>query len=240
MGNIKVSLENNLGLKVSASNPLDGRKEAKIVASQKDIEVKIEPNYTLRSSLFPVVNLGLSNKASEDFEKSVQARCLSMADTFGGKICAALDRQHPRDLFDVKLLLENEGITTDVKDSFLFYLISHTRPINELLNPNFKDLSKEYKNEFLDMAKIHVALDELIIAREKLVLAIRQSLTEDDKKFLVSFVENNPDWSLVRDSKIKHYPSVLWKLHNQKQMSDEKKIAYVEKMKFVLSEPTKN
>lgn len=87
MGNIKVSLENNLGLKVSASNPLDERKEAKIVASQKDIEVKIEPNYTLRSSLFPVVNLGLSNKASEEFEKSVQARCLSMADTFGGKIC---------------------------------------------------------------------------------------------------------------------------------------------------------
>jgi len=92
-----------------------------------------------------------------------------MADTYGGKICAALDRQHPRDLFDVKFLLENEGITTDVKDSFLFYLISHGRPINELLNPSFKDLSKESKNEFLDMAKVNIDFNELVAVRERLV-----------------------------------------------------------------------
>jgi hypothetical protein len=40
-----------------------------------------------------------------------------MADTdlYGGKLCAALDRQHPRDLFDVGLLLRNEGITPAIR-----------------------------------------------------------------------------------------------------------------------------
>ena len=229
LSQIKDDLENNLGLKVNVNNPLDGKREAKLVANQKDIEVKIEPNFILRSSLFSPEEIDLSQKASKEFEKSVQARCLNIADTYGGKICAALDRQHPRDLFDVKFLLENEGITTDVKDSFLFYLISHGRPINELLDPNFKDISKEYSNEFLDMAKVNVTLDEIVAVRENLVIEIKKSLTEKDKNFLVGFVSNEPDWSLVRDSKIKDYPSVLWKLHNQKNMTKVKHSEYVDK-----------
>lgn len=120
---IKGSLEKNLGLKVSASNPLDGKKESKLVAVKDGIEVLIEPNFILRSSLFPVVDIELAPNAVKEFKKSVTARCLNVADTYGGKICAALDRQHPRDLYDVKYLLENEGITPEVKDSFIFYLI---------------------------------------------------------------------------------------------------------------------
>ena len=224
---IKYDLETKLGLKVNANNSFDGKKEIKIVASQKDIEVKIEPNFTLRGSLFLAENLDLSQKASKEFEKSVQARCLNMADTYGGKICAALDRQHPRDLFDIKFLLENEGVTTDVKDSFVFYLISHSRPINEILDPNFRDISKEYQNEFLDMTKVQVTLDELVSTREKLVIDIKNSLTENDKNFLISFVSNKPDWSLIRDSKIKDYPSVQWKLMNQKVMSSQKTDKYI-------------
>ncbi len=142
-----------------------------------------------------------------------------MADTYGGKICAALDRQHPRDLFDVKYLFENEGITPDVKDSFIFYLISHNRPINELLNPNLKDISREYREEFVNMGKKEVSLEELLASRAKLVHQIKSSLSKNDKAFLLSFVSNEPDWTLVRDNKIKDYPSVKWKMMNQKQMS---------------------
>jgi predicted nucleotidyltransferase component of viral defense system len=235
LSQIKDDLENNLGLKVNVNNPLDGKREAKLVAKKQDIEVKIEPNFTLRSSLFSAVELDLSPKASKEFKKSIQARCLNIADTYGGKFCAALDRQHPRDLFDVKFLLENEGITTDVKDSFLFYLISHGRPINELLNPNFKDISKEYSNEFLDMAKVNVKIDELVTVRENLVIEIKKSLTENDKKFLLSFVSNEPDWTLVRDSKIKGFPSVQWKIMNQKKMSPQKVIAYVKSLSSILN-----
>lgn len=220
---LKLSLEKNLGLKVSASNPLDGKKEAKLVAVKGDVEIKIEPNFVLRSSLFPADDIDLTANAVEEFKKSVTARCLNIADTYGGKICAALDRQHPRDLYDVKYLLENEGITTDVKDSFIFYLISHNRPINELLSPNFKDITREYTEEFVDMAKIEVSLEELLANREKLVHQIKSSLGEQDKEFLLGFVSNSPDWRLVRDSKIKDYPSVKWKMMNQGKM-DKKKI----------------
>ncbi len=232
--NIKDDLETKLGLHVNANAPLDGKKEAKLVASKNGIEVKIEPNFVLRSSLFPAQDLLLSKSAQDEFEKSVTARCLNIADTYGGKICAALDRQHPRDLFDVKQLMENEGITEEVKDSFLFYLISHNRPINELLNPNTKDIKQAYDNEFVDMAKIDIPLDELVKARGNLVSQINKVLNDNDRNFLVSFVSNSPDWSLVRDSKIKEYPSVKWKLVNQQKMGERKLKKYIEAVRKIL------
>ena len=178
--------------------------------------------------MFPPVDIELAANAVKEFEKSVTARCLNVADTYGGKICAALDRQHPRDLYDVKYLLENEGITPEVKDSFIFYLISHNRPINELLNPNFKDISREYREEFVDMAKNEVSLEELMANREKLVHQIRSSLSEKDKRFLLSFVSNKPDWTLVRDDKIQDYPSVKWKIMNQIKMIKKKHEKYMD------------
>lgn len=231
---LKKSLESNFSLKVTANGPFDGKKEIKLVAVKENVEVKIEPNFTLRGSLFPVVDIDLSPKAVSDFQKIVTARCLNLADTYGGKICAALDRQHPRDLFDIKFLLENEGVTTDVKDSFLFYLISHNRPINELLNPNFKDITREYRDEFLEMAQMKIDLEELVKYRVKLVQEINKSLTAKDRKFLISFVSNTPDWSLVRDDKIQNYPSVKWKLKNQNDMSSLKTEDYIKKVKDVL------
>lgn len=95
---LKDSLEKRLGLKVRASHSLDGEKEAKLIATKDDIDIKVEPNFVLRSSLFSAVDIELASDAVKEFEKSLTARCLNLADTYGGKICAALDRQHPRDL----------------------------------------------------------------------------------------------------------------------------------------------
>lgn len=230
---IKTDLENDLKLDVTTNHPLDGKKEAKLTARKDGIEVKIEPNYTLRSSLFNSVTIPLSPLAQEKFGVEVDILCLSLPDTFGGKICAALDRQHPRDLFDVKNLFDNEGITADVKDSFIFYLISHNRPINELLNPNFKDIENEYQNEFVSMAKVDIPLDELLEVRVRLVQGIKNSLTENDKKFLISFVSNKVDWSLVRDDKIKDFPSVKWKMFNQEKLELKDKVKHNEYIKNV-------
>jgi hypothetical protein len=87
----------------------------------------------------------LSRRAEDLFEIAVTARTLSLADLYGGKLCAALDRQHPRDLFDVKILLDNEGITDDIRRAFVVYLASHDRPIHELLNPKRKDVRRIYE-----------------------------------------------------------------------------------------------
>ncbi|MFB3079791.1 MAG: nucleotidyl transferase AbiEii/AbiGii toxin family protein, partial [Lysobacterales bacterium] len=70
------------------------------------------------------------------FEISATANTLGVADLYGGKLCAALDRQHPRDIFDVKILMENEGITDEIRTAFVVYLASHDRPMSELLDPN--------------------------------------------------------------------------------------------------------
>ncbi|MFT6068086.1 MAG: hypothetical protein ACJAT2_002333 [Bacteriovoracaceae bacterium] len=176
----------------------------------------------------------LSLGAEKEFKKTVETHCLNLADTYGGKICAALDRQHPRDLYDAKFLFDNEGITTDVKDSFIFYLLSHNRPINELLNPNLKDISVEYTDEFLDMAQSNVSLDELLKTRKRLISDINDSLTGEDRKFIISFAENNPDWSLFRNEKIKDYPSIKWKLLNQRSMKEKKSSEYIDKVKELL------
>lgn len=223
---IKTRIEKDLKYKVVSSNDLDGKKEAKLVVSSSDAEIKIEPNFTLRGGLFEPEIFSLSPRAVKELKREISVQCLSVSDTYGGKICAALDRQHPRDLYDVKYLFDNEGITEDIKDSFIYYLLSHNRPIDELLNPNFKDISGPFAKEFLEMALEDVSLQDLIQSREKLVKEIRSALTYRDKTFLLSFIENKPDWTLSRDAKIKDFPSVKWKLLNQKKMSDEKTRKY--------------
>ena len=224
---IKARVEKDLKYKVAASNTLDGKKEVKLVVSSKDVEIKIEPNFTLRGGLFEPEVRSLSPRAVKELKREISVQCLSMADTYGGKICAALDRQHPRDLYDVKYLFENEGITEKVKDSFIYYLISHNRPLDELLNPNFKDITDPFAKEFVEMAMEEVSVQDLLQSRERLVKEIRSALNDRDKKFLLGFVVNKPNWTLVRDAKIKDYPSVKWKLFNQEKMSEMKRTIYL-------------
>ncbi len=216
LSRIKIDLESHLNAKVIATHALDGKKESKLIVKINGIDIKIEPNYTLRGSLFDPRYLEISEATKKEFNKSAKVKCLSVADAYGGKLCAALDRQHPRDLFDVKLLIEKIGITQDIKNSFLFYLISHNRPLNELLNPNKKDITNEYENEFTDMTLKNIDLEDLLIIRESLPEKIINCFSEEDRNFLLSFVQNQPEWNFFKFSKVKDYPSVLWKLHNQR------------------------
>jgi hypothetical protein len=99
-------------------------------------------------------------------------------------LCAALDRQHPRDLFDVRILFANEGIGPKLKDAFLVYLLGHNRPMAELLDPAPQDMRPLYESEFKDMALEPTSLEELQAARERLIGEIKQSLTAEDKEVL--------------------------------------------------------
>jgi predicted nucleotidyltransferase component of viral defense system len=224
---IKEDLENNFGASVNVTNPLDEKKESKLIVVVGDIEIKIEPNYTIRGSLFDSVELEMSKTAVNEFDKTTRVKCLSFADTYGGKLCAALDRQHPRDLFDVKFFFEKTDISIDIKNSFLFYLLSHNRPINEILNPNLKDITEQYERSFVEMSSIDTSIKELENTRGKLISEIKNNLDLRDKEFLISFANNEPNWNLFDYEKIKNYPSVKWKLFNQDKMSDTKHKKYV-------------
>jgi len=91
----------------------------KLFVSTPNVQIKIEPNTTIRGTVFPPAERDLCQKAEEFFELSASIHTLSLADLYGGKMCAALDRQHPRDLFDIKVLLDHEGITDEIRRAFV-------------------------------------------------------------------------------------------------------------------------
>ncbi|MCK4682056.1 nucleotidyl transferase AbiEii/AbiGii toxin family protein, partial [Candidatus Bipolaricaulota bacterium] len=114
----------------------------KLIVSTNYAMVKIEPNLILRGSVHAPEQRDLCLTAQEHFGAFVSVRALSTADLYGGKLCAALDRQHPRDLFDVKLMLDDMGITPEIRRAFVIYLSGHNRPINELLAPRLRDIER--------------------------------------------------------------------------------------------------
>lgn len=184
--------------------------------------IKVEVNTVIRGTVYPVVEKKLCNKAEQEFELSVTARTLSLEDLYGGKICAALDRQHPRDLFDIKLLFENEGLTDKIRQAFIVYLISHNRPIVELLNPGLLDISIVFQKEFQGMTREEVNLDSLLSIRTELIKRIKTDLTDDEIKFLLSFKNKTPNWKLLGIKDIENLPAVKYKLFNLRQMKPEK------------------
>lgn len=207
---------------------------SKLSASTAKATIKIEPNLVLRGAVFPTEERELGEQAQELFELSATARTLSVADLYGGKLCAALDRQHPRDIFDVKVLMENEGITDEIRTAFVVYLASHARPMNEMLNPVRKDFRQVYEQEFAWMVAEQVSYDELLQVRERLIGAIREALTENDKRFLLSVKQGRPAWELMPVAGIDQLPAIRWKLVNIRKMARDKHADSLKKLQAVL------
>lgn len=207
---------------------------SKLTVSTAEAAIKIEPNLVLRGTVLPSEERDLCRPAEELFELSATANTLSIADLYGGKLCAALDRQHPRDIFDVKILMENEGITDGIRRMFVVYLASHDRPMSELLDPARKEFRQAYEREFTGMVVEHVEYDELVEVRERLIDTIRNTLTEKEKKFLLSIKQGQPDWSLMPVAGIDQLPGVQWKLMNIRKMKKEKHEQSTKKLREAL------
>lgn len=147
---------------------------------------------------------------------------VSLPDLYGGKICAALDRQHPRDLFDVKLLLNQGSLDRSVFEGFLVYLLGHPRPLNEVLNPRLKPLDDVYRQEFVGMARADIPLRQLEDVRHELLTRLGQLITDEDVHFLLSFKQGAPDWTLLPLTGVDRLPAVRWKLANIQKMGADK------------------
>ena len=196
---------------------------------------KIEPNPVLRGTIYEPQVLSATPRVQDEFGMSVRAKVLAMEDLYGGKICAALDRQHPRDLFDAKLLLENEGVTDSIRASFIVHLVSHDRPMSELLEPTFQDLRQIYENEFEGMTFVKTSIDELEEARIRLVGTIRESLTGEEKDFILSVKRGVPRWECLGIKGIEHLPAVKWKLLNISRMDGKKHRSAILKLERCLN-----
>lgn len=186
----------------------------KLVVQADATQVKIEPNAVLRGSVHPPETRSIAPAVEALFGRFVAMPVVSLADLYGGKLVAALDRQHPRDLFDVMLLLANEGIDDNLRRAFVVYLASHGRTIAEVLDPVRKPLAEVFEAQFAGMARIPVTVAELDAAREAMIRQISDALTTEEKNFLLSVKLGEPDWDLLPIPHLSELPALQWKLRN--------------------------
>lgn len=213
------------------AQPISEEKAIRLYITEGLTTIKVETNFILRGCVKPCANLDLCESAQETFNIFRSTKCVSIEDLYGGKICAALDRQHPRDLFDIKLLLEAEGITDTIRQSFVIYLASHNRPMSDLINPNRLDFKTVYEGEFQGMTNIPVSYQELANAREGLIVTLLKDLTSHERHFLLSVKMGNPNWSLFPVDTIKDLPAIRWKLMNIKKINHNKHQILIEQLK---------
>ena len=201
---------------------------------REDATIKIEPNLVMRGSLFPPERRNLCPRAKSVFELSVESRTLSENELYAGKICAALDRQHPRDLFDIMMLLREGSFNEGMRQAFIVYLISHDRPMVEVLDPGFANIRPVFEAEFRDMTLEEVTCEDLEKTREQLVSMIARELTIQEKQFIVSVKEGMPQWDLIGIEGVENLPAVKWKLLNISRMSPAKHKRSIQKLRDFL------
>ncbi|WP_303904573.1 nucleotidyl transferase AbiEii/AbiGii toxin family protein [Thiohalomonas denitrificans] len=189
-------------------------------------QVKVELSPVLRGTAFPSSLKRVVPAVEQEFGFA-EMLLVSHEDLYGGKLVAALDRQHPRDLFDVHLLFQNEGLSEDLIRGFIVYLISHNRPFSEVLAPNLAPLEPIFVTEFQGMTREPIGLEDLVSARERLIREINDKLGPEHRKFLLSFKDLEPDWDLLGLPGIAELPAVRWKLRNISKFSSTDRAAYM-------------
>jgi predicted nucleotidyltransferase component of viral defense system len=210
------------GVRVNPSRTADGKTVTKLIVRTTDAQIKIEVTPVLRGTVYgPALTCVV--RAVEEAFGFAEIQMVSNADLYAGKIVAALDRQHPRDLFDVRDLLANEGISDELRRAFLVYVLSHNRPMAELLAPTRKPLAGEFERGLVGMTRRVVELSELEAAREALICAIVRDMPEPHRHFLLGFKRGQPDWSLVGIPEARRLPAVQWKQRNLDQLAAERR-----------------
>jgi len=205
-----------------------------LFVQRQETMVKIEPNLVIRGCVYPPARSVISPQASDLFKISVECQVLSENELYAGKICAALDRQHPRDLFDVMMLLKYGNFSAAMRKAFIVYLISHDRPMVEILNPGFTDIRPVFETEFQGLTLEEVTCEDLEKTREELVSMIVRDLTIAEKQFIVSVKEWMPQWDLMGIAGIENLPAVKWKLLNIGRMSPLKHRKAIHKLRDYL------
>ncbi len=121
-------------------------------------------------------------------------------------------------------MFENEGITDSIRQAFVIYLASSQKPIHELLNPTqtSKDLRQAYEAGFVGMTQLPISYEELLNTRLELSKFLLQSLTFDERRFLISVKSGQPDWEAMPIAGIEKLPALEWKAMNIKKMEGHK------------------
>jgi len=219
--NIRISLETiQASLKkqiqnIRFFNQQKALENLKLICVTQEANVKIEVNQINRGVIAEPETRILCERAQEIFSSFCKIITVSKGQLWGGKVNAALDRQHPRDLFDVMNLFNGTGYTDEIKTGFIFFLLCGNRPFHELLNPRKIDQHEVFETQFKDMTDSPFSYKEFENTRELIISEVYKSLTDNDKEFLINFINGEPTWNKTDYSQ---FPAIRWKLLNIKKL----------------------
>jgi len=192
--------------------------EKKLIVSNRVASIKIEPNYTIRVCVYTPTIQPICGRAEREYGYA-EMQIISSAELYGGKICAALDRQHPRDLFDVQGLVAAVEQDPNLIKGFLAMLLGHNKPVHELLSPISKDQAEVFDKEFAGMTDTHFSYQDHIRIFRELVRFVQNGITPY-KSFLLDFVSLNPDFPSLGIPNLDRMPAIHWKLQNLEKLKN--------------------
>jgi predicted nucleotidyltransferase component of viral defense system len=233
----RIAVRVRAGLRGAKVNETTLEKEGavyKLVVTLDGVQIIVEVTPVLRGCVFDPELRGVSAKVEQAYGFA-EISTLSFADLYGGKIVAALDRQHPRDLFDIRELFANEGVDDRLREAFIVYLISHNRPMHEVLATKQKDVRDEFERGFKGMTREEVGLSVLIDARTQMTNEVVGQMPPDRRRFLISFERGVPDWSLLNAEAVDKLPAVQWRMQNLSRLSADRRNQLVAALEAVLS-----
>lgn len=194
-----------------------GAGDTRIMVRDGRAQVKIETSPVARGAVHAARSMVASEQVTEQFG-FVEANVLAFEDLYGGKLHAALDRRHPRDLFDVKLLYDNEGLTEELFHTFMVYVASSGRPMHELLAPSAFLRENLYDEEFAGMTREAISRKALAETGRRLHADIRSRLHGNVASYLLSLHDGEPNFRLIDRPEAAELPAVRWKLVNLKRL----------------------
>jgi predicted nucleotidyltransferase component of viral defense system len=197
------------------------------------VQIKIEVTPVLRGCVYEPATRSVAPAVEEQFGYA-EIQVVSFADLYAGKLVAALDRQHPRDLFDVRDLLGNEGIDDTIRKAFVVYMLSHHRPMAEVLAPARLDIAQEFVRGLAEMTEESVTLDDLLQTREEFIAELVGKMPEEHRGFLVSFEKGEPEWGLLDVPHAEQLPAVQWRVRNLGTIDVKKRQQLVEDLRRAL------
>ena len=219
---------------IAKSTPATQKEITKLVIRTRErVQIKIEVTPVLRGCVYEPVLMPVCQNVEEQFGFA-EMNVLSFADLYAGKIMAALDRQHPRDLFDVHHLLANEGINDELRNAIIIYLISHDHSPHSLLNPVLQDITQDFEQNFVGMTDAPIELLTLLNARQNLITNITSQMPEHHKQFLRSFYSRKPEWDLLGIAGAQHLPAVRWREMNLDRSGEGTNETLLEKLELVI------
>lgn len=201
----------------------------RLIVRSPHAQIKIEVTPVMRGCVFEPTVMAVSEKVEDQFSFA-ETLVVSRDDLYAGKLVAALDRQHPRDLFDVRDLLAHEGVSDTLRQAFLVYILSHNRPAAEVLAPRRKNIEQEFQNNFVGMTTVPVRIEDLIITREEMIEIIVGQMPQAHREFLIGVERGDVQWQLADLQEVAELPAIRWKLSNLDKVSPDRRETFADNL----------